>query len=88
MSADEGAPYETLTVDKLTPIIGAEIGGVDLPPRSATADRRGPRALAEHPVIFFRDQHLTPKTSTRRSAGSSASCTSIRPRRTRRASRS
>ena len=27
---EEGAPYETLTVDKLTPIIGAEIGGLDL----------------------------------------------------------
>ena len=27
---DEGAPYETITVDKVTPIIGAEIGGIDL----------------------------------------------------------
>ena len=24
----EGAPYETITVDKLTPVIGAEIGGI------------------------------------------------------------
>ena len=24
---DEGTPYETITVDKLTPIIGAELGG-------------------------------------------------------------
>ena len=29
-AADEAAPYETIAVDKLTPIIGAEIGGVDL----------------------------------------------------------
>src|SRR5215475_7830297 len=28
--APEGAPYETLTLDKLTPVIGAEIGGIDL----------------------------------------------------------
>ena len=28
--ADNAAPYETIAVDKLTPIIGAEIGGVDL----------------------------------------------------------
>ena len=28
--ADEPAPYDTITVDKLTPIIGGEIGGVDL----------------------------------------------------------
>ena len=28
--ADEAAPYDTITVDKLTPIIGGEIGGVDL----------------------------------------------------------
>ena len=32
------APYETITVDKLTPIIGGEIGGVDL------ASRRQPAA--------------------------------------------
>ena len=28
--ADESAPYETVEIDKLTPIIGAEIGGIDL----------------------------------------------------------
>jgi hypothetical protein len=28
--ADDSAPYETITVDKLTPIIGAELGGIDL----------------------------------------------------------
>ena len=28
--ADEGAPYETMAIDKLTPIIGAEISGIDL----------------------------------------------------------
>ena len=26
----EDSPYEAISVDKLTPIIGAEIGGIDL----------------------------------------------------------
>src|SRR5579863_5048677 len=60
--AAEEAPYETITVDKLTPIIGAEIGGVDLarPLGNRTIDELH-RALAENLVIFFRDQHLTPE---------------------------
>ena len=57
---DESRPFETITVDKLTPIIGAEIGGVDL---SQTLSNRQQdevhRALAENLVIFFRDQRLT-----------------------------
>ena len=58
--ADEPAPYDTITVDKLTPIIGGEIGGVDLsrPLGNRTFDEIH-RALAENLVIFFRDQHLT-----------------------------
>jgi taurine dioxygenase len=28
--AGDSLPYETISIDKLTPIIGAEIGGVDL----------------------------------------------------------
>src|SRR5712675_1144545 len=58
--ADEPASYDTITVDKLTPIIGGEIGGVDLsrPLGNRTLDEIH-RALAENLVIFFRDQHLT-----------------------------
>ncbi len=58
----EEAPYETITVDKLTPVIGAEISGVDLskPLGNATFDEIH-RALAENQVIFFRDQALTPQ---------------------------
>jgi taurine dioxygenase len=58
--ADEGGPYDTITIDKLTPIIGAEIGGVDL--AVLLGNRQIDelhRALAENLVIFFRDQHLT-----------------------------
>ncbi len=59
-TADDAGPYDTITVDKLTPIIGAEIGGADLsrPLGNRTIDELH-RALAENQVIFFRDQHLT-----------------------------
>ena len=61
-AADESAPYETISVDKLTPIIGAEISGANL---GETLSNRQMdeihRALAENSVIFFRDQDLTPE---------------------------
>src|ERR1700726_993800 len=60
-AAGEEQPYETIGVEKLTPIIGAEISGVDL---AGTLSNRTMdeihRALAENLVIFFRDQHITP----------------------------
>src|ERR1051325_10059734 len=60
-TADESVPYETITIDKLTPIIGAEIGGIDLSqPLSNRQHDEVHRALAENLVIFFRDQHITP----------------------------
>ncbi len=59
--ADGGTePYETLAVDKLTPIIGAELSGIDLgAPLSNRQFDEIHRALAENLVIFFRDQHIT-----------------------------
>jgi taurine dioxygenase len=59
-TADDAGPYDTITIDKLTPIIGGEIAGVDLskPLGNRTLDEIH-RALAENLVIFFRDQHLT-----------------------------
>ena len=60
--AGESEPYETIGVEKLTPIIGAEISGVDL--SGALSNRTMDeihRALAENLVIFFRDQHITPQ---------------------------
>jgi taurine dioxygenase len=58
----EGFPYEAITLDKLTPVIGAEIGGVSLgetltEPQVAEIKR----ALDENMVIFFRDQVLPPE---------------------------
>jgi len=58
---EESAPYETITIDRLTPIIGAEVGGIDLSkPLSNRQQDEVHRALAENCVIFFRDQQLTP----------------------------
>ena len=65
--AGEEEPFETIAVEKLTPIIGAEISGVDigkLVSDEAPSNRQMDeihRALAENLVIFFRDQHLTPQ---------------------------
>ncbi len=54
--------YETISVDKLTPIIGAELSGVDLShPLGNQQMAEIHRALAENLVIFFRDQHLSPE---------------------------
>ena len=54
--------YETITVTQLSPAVGAEIGGVDLGSEFSD-DQLGElrRAFAEHGVIFFRDQDLTPE---------------------------
>jgi len=59
---DAAAPaYRRITVDPLTPAIGAEIGGVDLAaPLDDTTFAEIADALARHLVIFFRDQKLTP----------------------------
>src|SRR6185437_11687363 len=52
--------YETITVKKLTPHIGAEIGGVDLSrPLGNQQFQEVHDAWMENLVIFFRDQHLT-----------------------------
>ena len=57
---DEPMTYETIEVHKLTPVIGAEISGVDLAgPLSNRQFDEIHRALMDHLVIFFRDQHLT-----------------------------
>ncbi|HVY17317.1 MAG TPA: TauD/TfdA family dioxygenase [Rhodopila sp.] len=56
------APYETIRLDKLTPIIGAEISGVNLAePVPNHQMHEIHRALAENCVIFFRDQHMSPE---------------------------
>lgn len=52
--------YQTIEVTKLTPHIGAEIGGVDLSrPLGNQEFQEVHDALMENLVIFFRGQHLT-----------------------------
>ena len=75
-------PYETIAVEQLTPIIGAEISGVDLGGAFIGTMDEIHRALAENLVIFFRDQHITPAQHPPPAAGS-ANCISIRRRLTR-----
>ena len=65
-ASGEEEPYETIAVEKLTPIIGAEISGVEIG-RLMSDDSRSNRqmdeihrALADNLVIFFRDQHISP----------------------------
>src|SRR5678816_2161210 len=53
-------PYQTIEVRKLTPHIGAEIGGVDLSrPLGNQQFQEVHDALTENLVVFFRDQTLT-----------------------------
>jgi len=52
--------YETISVTKLTPHIGAEIGDIDLTkPLSNRQVTELHKAFAENLVIFFRDQKIT-----------------------------
>jgi taurine dioxygenase len=56
----EPLPYQTITVEPLTPSIGAEIGGIDLSqPMSDLQFTEVHQALMNHLVVFFRDQKLT-----------------------------
>jgi taurine dioxygenase len=59
-TADDAGPYDTIAIEKLTPIIGAEIDGIDLaqPLGNRQIDELH-RARAENLVIFFRDQQLS-----------------------------
>lgn len=60
IAAERRAPYQHITVERITPIIGAEIGGVDLSqPLSDEQLAEIRRAFLENHVVVFRDQHLT-----------------------------
>ncbi len=53
-------PYETIHVSPLSPVIGAEIMGVDLSGRLSNSQfDEIHRAFLEHHVLVFRDQNLT-----------------------------
>ena len=53
-------PYERISVTPLSPVIGAEVSGVDLSqPLGNLLFQEIHDALIEHQVIFFRDQEMT-----------------------------
>lgn len=58
---DLASPYTRFVAEPYTPNIGATLHGLDLSqPLDAATQAELRRALAEHEVIFFRDQQLTP----------------------------
>lgn len=60
IAGEPRAPYQHISVERLTPIIGAEVGGVDLSqPLSGEQEAEIRRAFLENHVLVFRDQHLT-----------------------------
>lgn len=52
-------PYSSITVDPITPKLGAEVGGVDLANLTPDSISELRRAFTEHLVLVFRDQTLT-----------------------------
>jgi taurine dioxygenase len=61
-SAHAQRPYTHFVLERASPLIGAFISGIDLSqPLSSPVSAELDRALAEHGVIFFRDQTLTPE---------------------------
>ncbi|MGW3424371.1 TauD/TfdA dioxygenase family protein [Streptomyces phaeochromogenes] len=53
--------YETIAVDPLTPLLGAEISGLDLSGKLTPEQEKEVKdAFLTHHVLVFRDQNLTP----------------------------
>ncbi|MEE4307372.1 TauD/TfdA family dioxygenase [Pseudomonas alliivorans] len=60
MAGASRAPYHSIGIDRLTPVIGAEISGVNLSqPLNDEQLNEIRRALLENHVLVFRDQHLS-----------------------------
>ena len=59
-ATDRHLDPKTITIDPLTPVIGAEIGGIDLSqPLSPEQEAEVRAAQAAYHVLVFRDQHLS-----------------------------
>ena len=59
-NSTEPAPYEKITVSRVSGAMGAEIGGVDLAKLDDATFAEIHRAWLENNVVFFRDQTMTP----------------------------
>jgi len=55
----EAEPYKRISVQRVTPAVGATIGGVDLSSIDSETYLEIRRALNEHCVLFFRDQDIS-----------------------------
>ena len=58
-STEDAASYRHIAVDPLTPLIGAEVSGIDLGGIDDDTWAEVEQAFARHLVLFFRDQVLT-----------------------------
>ncbi|MEU6404220.1 TauD/TfdA family dioxygenase [Streptomyces sp. NPDC046985] len=59
-------PYETLSVDPVTPLLGAEVSGVDLSQElTPQQEKEIKHAFLTHHVLVFRDQDITPEQHKR-----------------------
>jgi taurine dioxygenase len=54
-------PTRLITVRPVNPTLGAEVTGVDLAELDDTTWHEIEQAWADHAVLFFRDQHLSPE---------------------------
>ncbi|BCL25368.1 TauD/TfdA dioxygenase family protein [Streptomyces aurantiacus] len=58
--------YDSFTVDPLTPLLGAEISGLDLSEELTPVQQKDVRAaFLTHHVLVFHDQHLAPEDHKR-----------------------
>jgi taurine dioxygenase len=55
--AGDGTAYETITVEPVTPTLGAEVSGISLAEVDERVFEEIHRAFLRHKVLFFRDQH-------------------------------
>lgn len=63
-------PYNTLAIERITPVIGAEVSGVDLSQELSAEQWDEVRiAFRDHHVLAFRDQVLTPEDHKRFAGG-------------------
>ena len=56
---EESSPYSRISLSRYTPNVGVVIDNIDLANIDDETTKEIRRALAEHCVVFFRDQNLS-----------------------------